>query len=101
VPGAAGREKVANRDGSCPGLVRTLVGGQVQATSQPDKVRRWRPPEYTEEEWPYRQVISYVRVELATHRGAPTQAQEWASRLEAELREHLRHDGARPPAPGP
>jgi hypothetical protein len=56
----------------------------------PDRAQNWRPPWYTEEEWLYRQVIVYVHVELADHRRAPAQAREWVSRLEAELREHLR-----------
>jgi hypothetical protein len=30
----------------------------------PDKTRGWRPSEYTAEEWPYRQVIAYVRAEF-------------------------------------
>jgi serine/threonine protein kinase len=51
------------------------------------KARRWRPPEYTEEEWTYRQVISYVDAELAGPRRTPALAQEWVARLEAELRE--------------
>jgi hypothetical protein len=60
----------------------------------PDTARRWRPSEYTAEEWPYRQVISYVHTELVAHRRAPAQAHEWVARLEAELREHLRPKGA-------
>jgi hypothetical protein len=67
----------------------------------PDRGQNGRPPWYTEEEWLYRQVIVYVHVELAAHRRAPAQAEEWISRLEAELREHLRRDGAPPPATGP
>ena len=67
----------------------------------PDKARRWRPPEYTEEEWLYRRVIASVHTEFAHRRRAPAQAEEWVCRLEAELREHLRHTGAPPPAPGP
>jgi hypothetical protein len=55
--------------------------------------RRWRPPWYTEEEWPYRQVISAVHTEFAHWRRAPAQAEAWVARLEAELREHLRRDG--------
>jgi hypothetical protein len=51
------------------------------------KARRWRPPEYTAEEWTYRQVISYVDAELAGPRRAPALAQEWVARLEAEMRE--------------
>jgi hypothetical protein len=60
-----------------------------------DKARHWRLPLYTEEEWPYRLVISYVQTELAGVRRAPEQAQEWVARLEAELREHLRHASPR------
>jgi hypothetical protein len=57
----------------------------------PDETRRrWRWPQYTEEEWPYRQVINAVRVEFASNRRAPAQADEWGARLEAELRQHLR-----------
>jgi hypothetical protein len=68
---------------------------------QPDGVRNWRPPWYSEEEWPYRQVIIYVYAELTSHRRAPAQEEEWVARLEAELREHLRHGGAPRPAGGP
>ena len=64
-----------------------------------DKAKDWRPPEYTEEEWTYRQVISYVDAELAGPRRAPALAQEWVARLEAELREHLRR--GREPTGGP
>jgi hypothetical protein len=60
----------------------------------PDGPRRLPPPQYTEEEWVCRQVISYIDAELRFHRRAPAQAEEWVSRLEAELREHLRHAGA-------
>jgi hypothetical protein len=49
------------------------------------KVRCVRSPEYTEEEWPYRQVIFYVHNEFATLRGTPARAEEWVRRLEAEL----------------
>ena len=65
------------------------------------KARGWRPPEYTEEEWPYRQVISYVDAELAGPRRAPALAQEWVARLEAELRGDRQPEGASPPATGP
>jgi hypothetical protein len=58
----------------------------------PDKVRGWRPPEYTEEEWANRQVIGYVELELTANRRTPAQAEEWVCRLEAEFREHLRSD---------
>jgi hypothetical protein len=63
-------------------------------TEQPENLRNWHPPWYTEEEWPYRQVIDYVYVELAFHRRAPAQAQEWVARLEAELRKHLQTGAA-------
>jgi hypothetical protein len=66
----------------------------------PDKVRRRRPPRYTEEEWAYRQVIQYVWVEFRENRHAPAQADEWVARLEAELQEQFRHDVGPPPAPG-
>src|SRR5262249_5081933 len=56
----------------------------------PEEARGWRPAGWTEEEWPYRQVLSFVQAELALHRGTPAQAEEWVTRLEAELREHLR-----------
>jgi hypothetical protein len=59
----------------------------------PDEARGWRPAEWTEEEWPYRQVLSFVQAELVLHRGTPAQA-EWVTRLEAELREHRRPAGA-------
>jgi hypothetical protein len=65
----------------------------------PNEARSWRSPRYTEEEWPYRQVISYVDAELKWHRRAPAQAVEWVTRLEAELREQLRHAGAPRPHP--
>jgi hypothetical protein len=61
----------------------------------PDEARRrWRPPQYTEEEWPYRQVLNAVHVEFAANRRAPAQAKEWVARLEPELREHLPNAGA-------
>jgi hypothetical protein len=60
----------------------------------PDEARRRRPPQYTEEEWPYRQVLSYVHTELVTRRGAPAEAEAWVARLEAELREYLRQNAA-------
>jgi hypothetical protein len=56
----------------------------------PSEARGRRPPQYSEEEWPYRQVLSYVHTELVAHRGAPAQAEAWVARLEAELREDLR-----------
>ena len=49
------------------------------------KARGWRPPQWTEEEWVYRQVISYVQVAVEANRRPPAQSQEWVSRLEAEL----------------
>jgi hypothetical protein len=63
------------------------------------KVRRWHPPEYSEEEWACRQVIAFAQVELAEHRRAPAQAEEWVRRLEVELREHRRM--VEPPCPRP
>jgi hypothetical protein len=66
-----------------------------------DQARRWRPPEYTEEEWPYRQVISAVHTEFAHRRQAPAQAEAWVARLEAELLGQRRPEGASPPATGP
>jgi hypothetical protein len=60
----------------------------------PPKAQAQRPPEYTEEEWACRQVIAFVAGELAGRRQAPAQAQECVCRLEAELREQLRWDGA-------
>jgi hypothetical protein len=56
----------------------------------PYEARGWRPSQYTEEEWPYCQVISYVHTELVAHRRAPAQAEAWVARLEAEMREQLR-----------
>jgi hypothetical protein len=56
--------------------------------------RRWRPPQYTEAEWPYRQVLNAVQVEFTGNRRAPAQAEEWVARLEAELREYLRQNAA-------
>ena len=61
----------------------------------PYEARGRRPPQYSEEEWPYRQVISYVHTELVTRRGAPAQAEAWVARLEAELREHRRPESER------
>ena len=58
------------------------------------QARRWRPPEYTEEEWPYRQVLSYVHTELVAHQGAPAEAEAWVAWPKAELREQLGPDGA-------
>jgi hypothetical protein len=100
------RRQEAKRQVTC-----ALIDGRLtlrQAAAQfrdidadlPDKARRWRPPEYTEEEWPYRQVISYVDAELAGPRGAPALAQEWVARLEAELRGDRQPEGASPPATG-
>ena len=66
----------------------------------PDTARRWRPSEYTEEEWPYRQVIAYVRAEFEATRRAPAQAEAWVARLEAELRGDRQPEGASPPATG-
>jgi hypothetical protein len=66
----------------------------------PYEARRRRPPQYTEEEWPYRQVLSYVHTELVAHRGAPAEAEAWVTRLEAELREQLGPDGALRPQRG-
>jgi hypothetical protein len=60
----------------------------------PYEARGRRPPQYTEEEWPYRQVLSYVHTELVARRGAPAQAEAWVARLEAEMRGHLRGDAA-------
>ena len=59
------------------------------------KVRCARSPESTAEEWPYRQVISYVHNEFATLRGTPARAEEWVRRLEGELAAHL-HRGREP-----
>jgi hypothetical protein len=86
-------------------VARALIDGRLtpqQAAAQvrnlnadlPDKVRRWRPPEYTEEEWTYRQVIDYVHLELTAAQRVPAQAQEWVSRLEAEFREYRRNVSA-------
>jgi hypothetical protein len=86
-------------------VTRSLIDGHLtfqQAAAQfqainaglPDKGRRWRPLLYTEEEWPYRQVIFFVHYELTYHRRAPAQAEVWVARLEAELREYLRRDAA-------
>jgi hypothetical protein len=36
-------------------------------------------------------VISYVDSELRYRRRAPAEAEEWVTRLEAELRQHLQH----------
>jgi hypothetical protein len=61
---------------------------------RPAGVAARRPPQCTEAEWPYRQVISAVRVELADIRREPEQAEAWVARLEAELAEHLPNGGA-------
>jgi hypothetical protein len=101
------RRREAKRQVTC-----ALIDGRLtlrQAAAQfrdldadsPDKARHWRPPEYTEEEWPYRQVIAYVRAEFEANRRAPAQAQEWVARLEAELRGGRQPEGASPPATGP
>jgi hypothetical protein len=60
----------------------------------PDEAQSWRPPRYTEGEWPYRQVISAVHTEFAHRRQAPAQAEAWVGRLEAELRGQRRPKGA-------
>jgi hypothetical protein len=60
----------------------------------PDEARGWRPAAWTEEEWTYRQVISFVHTEVALNRRDPAKAQEWVTRLVAEMREHQRHDSA-------
>jgi hypothetical protein len=102
----AGRRSEARRQIACALIDGRLTLQQAAAQFQVidagvgDQARRWRPPEYTEEEWPYRQVISSVRAEFEVNRRAPAQAEAWVCRLEAELREHLRHTGAPPPAPG-
>jgi hypothetical protein len=96
----ADRRLEAKRQVTCALIDGRLTFQQAAAQFQAinagvgDQARRWRLPEYTEEEWPYRQVISAVRAELATNRGAPAQAEAWVARLEAELREHLRHASA-------
>jgi hypothetical protein len=93
-------------------VIYALIDGRLtpqQAVAQfryidadlPDRARRGRPPGYTEEEWPCREVISYVHAEFAFIRGAPAQAEAWVTRLEAELREQLRHAGAPRPHPDP
>jgi hypothetical protein len=94
----AGRRSEAKRQ-----FTRALLEGRLtlaQAAARfrdmdadlPEEARRWRPPWYTEEEWSYRQVVSFVRAELAARRRPPAEAEAWVSRLEAELEEHLRHD---------
>jgi hypothetical protein len=81
-------------------VIRALIDGRLvfqQAVARFQAIdaegggqaRRWRPPEYTEQEWPYRQVISAVHTEFAHRRRAPAHAEEWVARLEAELRECL------------
>jgi hypothetical protein len=67
----------------------------------PLKAQAQRPPQYSEEEWACCQVIAFVHGELASIRQAPAQAEEWVARLEMELQEHLRHDGAAPPVVEP
>jgi hypothetical protein len=61
------------------------------------EARGWRQRQYTEEEWPYHQVISYVHTELVAHRRAPAQAEEWVARLGQEFREHFGHAPGLPP----
>jgi hypothetical protein len=103
----AGRRSEAKRQ-----VIYALIDGRLtpqQAVAQfryidaglPDGARRGRPPEYTEEEWPCREVISYVHAEFAFIRGAPAQAEAWVARLEAELLGQRRPEGASPPATGP
>jgi hypothetical protein len=70
------------------------IDADLPPTGQPP-----RPPGYSEEEWSCRQVITYVEGEFVVNRRAPALAQEWVARLEAELREQLRHAGAPRPHP--
>jgi hypothetical protein len=103
----AGRRHEAKRQ-----VTLALIDGRLtlrQAAAQfrdidadsPDTARRWRPSEYTAEEWPYRRVIAYVRAEFEATRRAPAQAEAWVARLEAELRGDRQPEGASPPATGP
>ena len=77
-------------DGHCTLRQAAAHFRDIDAELPDESRRRWRPPWYTEEEWTYRQVLSYVHTELVAHRGAPAQAEAWVARLEAELREDLR-----------
>src|SRR5262249_34016381 len=70
---------------------------------RPDRARHWRPPQWTDDAGAYRQVSAFVVGELAGRRQAPALAQEWVSRLEAELGGDRPPEGASPPPapPGP
>jgi hypothetical protein len=96
----AARRSAAKRQ-----VILALLDGQLtlrQAAAQfqdidatrPAGAPTWRSPQYTEEEWPYRQVLNAVHVELANIRREPARADEWVARLEGELAEHLSNGGA-------
>src|SRR5262249_54829483 len=104
--GKASRCLQAKRQVACALIEGRLTPRQAAAQFQdldaclPEKLRRWRPPGYTAEEWACRQVIAFVEGELAGRRQVPAQGQAWVSWLRAELRGDRTPEGASPPATG-